>query len=267
MAFKQGKAQIPATTNKVFFELVWTECTDLIWWSRQETRWRMFFIRERFSNLGGSGRLKNVNNTFSLQNIMALLLWLGLSLLASVQASAVKNCHPGCRCEVESFGLFDSFSLTRVDCRGLGPDTTMPVPIPLDTAHLDLSSNTMGPLSDTMLAGPGYTTLVSLDLSSNQITKVSSWRNSSVDFWNLWKRNTLFIMLMKSRIYNQYKMFLFLIQYAVFLLAISSTSTSFIHTWLTYSKTWVFGHIFLCDFIKHPAEWWCYLFTFLYFIY
>ncbi|XP_041657788.1 tsukushi isoform X2 [Cheilinus undulatus] len=105
--------------------------------------------------------------------MMALLLWLGLSLLASVQSSAVKNCHPGCRCEVESFGLFDSFSLTRVDCRGLGPSITMPISIPLDTSHLDLSSNSMGPLSDTMLAGPGYTTLVSLDLSSNQITKVS----------------------------------------------------------------------------------------------
>ncbi|KAM8768972.1 tsukushi isoform 1-T1 [Acanthopagrus schlegelii] len=104
---------------------------------------------------------------------MALLLWLSLSLLASVQSSAVKNCHPGCHCEVESFGLFDSFSLTRVDCRGLGPSTAMPIPIPLDTSHLDLSSITMGPLSDTMLAGPGYTTLVSLDLSSNHITKIS----------------------------------------------------------------------------------------------
>lgn len=104
---------------------------------------------------------------------MAQLLWLGLSLLAAVQSSAVKNCHPGCHCEVESFGLFDSFSLTRVDCHGLGPTTTMPVPIPLDTTHLDLSSNAMGPLNDAMLAGPGYTTLVSLDLSSNGITKVS----------------------------------------------------------------------------------------------
>ncbi|XP_008279886.1 tsukushi [Stegastes partitus] len=104
---------------------------------------------------------------------MALLLWLGLSLLVAVRSSAVKNCHPGCHCEVESFGLFDSFSLTRVDCRGLGPSASMPIPIPLDTAHLDLSSNAMGPLSDTMLAGPGYTTLISLDLSNNHITKVS----------------------------------------------------------------------------------------------
>uniref|UniRef100_A0A3Q1CL83 LRRNT domain-containing protein n=3 Tax=Amphiprion TaxID=80969 RepID=A0A3Q1CL83_AMPOC len=106
-------------------------------------------------------------------SIMALLLWLGLSLLVAVQSSGVKNCHPGCHCEVESFGLFDSFSLTRVDCRGLGPRASMPIPIPLDTAHLDLSSIAMGPLSDTMLAGPGYTTLVSLDLSDNHITKVS----------------------------------------------------------------------------------------------
>ncbi|KAM4742178.1 tsukushi [Anableps anableps] len=104
---------------------------------------------------------------------MALLLWVGLSLLLAVRSSAVRNCHPSCHCEVESFGLFDSFSLTRVDCRGMGPGVSMPIPIPLDTAHLDLSSNDMGPLNDAMLAGPGYTTLVSLDLSSNKITKVS----------------------------------------------------------------------------------------------
>ncbi|XP_029965126.1 tsukushi [Salarias fasciatus] len=101
------------------------------------------------------------------------LLMLGLSLLAAVQTSTVKNCHPGCHCEVESFGLFDSFSLTRVDCSGLGPGVSMPIPIPLDTTHLDLSANAMGPLSDTMLAGPGYTTLVSLDLSSNYITEIN----------------------------------------------------------------------------------------------
>lgn len=96
-----------------------------------------------------------------------------LSLLVVVHSSAVRNCHPGCHCEVESFGQFDSFSLTRVDCRGLGPAASMPVPIPLDTTHLDLSSNAMGPLTDAMLTGPGYTTLISLDLSSNHITKVS----------------------------------------------------------------------------------------------
>ncbi|KAF7657399.1 hypothetical protein LDENG_00027850 [Lucifuga dentata] len=104
---------------------------------------------------------------------MALPLWLGLLLLAAVQCSAVKNCHPGCHCEVESFGRFDSFSLTRVHCLSLGPNATMPIPIPLDTTHLDLSSNSIGPLSDSMLSGPGYTTLVSLDLSNNHITKVS----------------------------------------------------------------------------------------------
>ncbi|XP_029374252.1 tsukushi [Echeneis naucrates] len=104
---------------------------------------------------------------------MLLLLCFGLSMLAAVQSSGVKNCHLGCRCEVESFGLFDSFSLTRVDCRGLAPSTTMPIPIPLDTTHLDLSSIALGPLSETMLAGPGYTTLVSLDISSNRITKIN----------------------------------------------------------------------------------------------
>lgn len=105
---------------------------------------------------------------------MDLLLCVGLWLLASVPCGgAVKNCYPGCHCEVETFGLFDSFSLTRVDCGGLGPGATMPIPIPLDTTHLDLSSNAMGPLNDTMLAGPGYTTLVNLDLSSNHITEVS----------------------------------------------------------------------------------------------
>lgn len=134
-----------------------------------------------------SGRLKRFKCKYcslSLQARMALLLWLSLSLLASYQSSAVKNCHPGCRCEVESFGLFDSFSLTRVDCRGLGPSTAMPIPIPLDTSHLDLSSITMGPLSDTMLAGPGYTTLVSLDLSSNHITKVSGWWTFFCLWWD-----------------------------------------------------------------------------------
>lgn len=110
------------------------------------------------------------------QNIMARSPWLVLLLLASALASSstVTNCHPGCHCDVESFGLFDSFSLTRVDCQGLGPGITMPVAIPLDTTHLDLSFNAMhGPLTNTMLAGPGYTTLVSLDLSNNHITKVS----------------------------------------------------------------------------------------------
>ena len=105
---------------------------------------------------------------------MARLLWLGLSLvLVDVHAGTpVRNCHPACHCEVESFGLFDSFSLTRVDCQAMGPGATMPIPIPLDTAHLDLSSNTVGPLNDAMLTGPGYTTLVSLDLSSSHITQV-----------------------------------------------------------------------------------------------
>ncbi|KAM6945970.1 tsukushi [Aplochiton taeniatus] len=103
---------------------------------------------------------------------MALLLRLSMLLLAVIHSGAVKNCHTSCNCEVESFGLFDSFSLTRVDCQGVGSGT-MPVSIPLDTAYLDLSANTIGPLTDTMLTGPGYTTLVSLDLSSNWINQLS----------------------------------------------------------------------------------------------
>ncbi|KAI5626104.1 tsukushin isoform 2 precursor [Silurus asotus] len=107
-------------------------------------------------------------------SIMAALLCLSLSsLLALATAGGVKNCHPKCRCEVESYGLFDSFSLTKVDCSGLGPETN-PIPIPLETSHLDLSHNSISSVTDSMLSGPGYTTLVSLDLSSNLISQVSS---------------------------------------------------------------------------------------------
>uniref|UniRef100_W5LYH0 Tsukushi n=1 Tax=Lepisosteus oculatus TaxID=7918 RepID=W5LYH0_LEPOC len=103
---------------------------------------------------------------------MALTLWISLCLLFSLYVGAVRNCYPGCRCEVESFGLFDSFSLTKVDCSGVGPDVA-PIPIPLDTTYLDLSSNSIRTIPDSMLSGPGYTTLVSLDLSHNHITGVS----------------------------------------------------------------------------------------------
>ncbi|XP_072547655.1 tsukushi isoform X2 [Salminus brasiliensis] len=107
------------------------------------------------------------------QSTMVALLCLALpSLLAVITAGEVKNCHPQCRCEVESYGLFDSFSLTKVDCSGVGPGTA-PVPIPLDTSHLDLSHNSISSITDSMLSGPGYTTLVSLDLSNNLITRVS----------------------------------------------------------------------------------------------
>lgn len=103
---------------------------------------------------------------------MAPSLWFKLLLLfPSVAAS--KTCFPGCHCEVESFGLFDSFSLTKVDCSGIGSHI-VPVPIPLDTTYLDLSSNHLESLNESMLTGPGYTTLVSLDLSYNQISKIVS---------------------------------------------------------------------------------------------
>ncbi|KAL7849140.1 hypothetical protein SRHO_G00207630 [Serrasalmus rhombeus] len=108
----------------------------------------------------------------SVSTMVALLCLTLPSLLALVTAGEVKNCHPQCRCEIESYGLFDSFSLTKVDCSGVGPGTA-PVPIPLDTSHLDLSHNAIGSITDSMLSGPGYTTLVSLDLSNNLITRVS----------------------------------------------------------------------------------------------
>ncbi|KAL0973318.1 hypothetical protein UPYG_G00201880 [Umbra pygmaea] len=109
-----------------------------------------------------------------MESMMPFLLCVCLCLLLAPhgQAGNVKNCHPSCTCEVESFGLFDSFSLTRVECRGVDPGTS-PVPIPLDTTHLDLSSNSLSMLTDVMLSGPGYTTLVSLDLSNNFISVVS----------------------------------------------------------------------------------------------
>ncbi|XP_036393031.1 tsukushin [Megalops cyprinoides] len=104
---------------------------------------------------------------------MVTMLCVSILLPLVLHAAAVPSCHPGCRCEVESFGLFDSFSLTKVDCSGVGP-AAAPVPIPLDTSYLDLSSNSIRSLSDSMLSGPGYTTLVSLDLSSNLISRVSA---------------------------------------------------------------------------------------------
>lgn len=105
---------------------------------------------------------------------MMALLCLSLSyLLTLVTAGGVKNCHPKCRCEVNSYGLFDSFSLTKVDCSRVGPGAA-PIPIPLDTSHLDLSHNSISSITDSMLSGPGYTTLVSLDLSKNLISQVSS---------------------------------------------------------------------------------------------
>ncbi|XP_047548498.1 tsukushi [Lutra lutra] len=98
--------------------------------------------------------------------------WPLLLLLAMSGAQTTRPCFPGCQCDVETFGLFDSFSLTRVDCSGLGPHI-MPVPIPLDTAHLDLSSNQLETVNESVLAGPGYTTLAGLDLSHNLLTSIS----------------------------------------------------------------------------------------------
>ncbi|KAH1186116.1 hypothetical protein KIL84_018865 [Mauremys mutica] len=103
---------------------------------------------------------------------MPLSAWFSL-LLLFLCISTTKTCSPGCHCEVESFGLFDSFSLTKVDCSGIGSHI-VPVPIPLDTSYLDLSSNKLETINESVLTGPGYTTLVSLDLSYNKIAKISS---------------------------------------------------------------------------------------------
>ncbi|XP_066507584.1 tsukushi-like isoform X2 [Hoplias malabaricus] len=94
-------------------------------------------------------------------------------VLLILHVVAVKMCHPGCQCEVENFGFFSSFTLTKVDCSGVGP-IMVPVSIPLDTSSLDLSSNGIHSIEGSILSGPGYTTLSSLNLSNNLISVVNS---------------------------------------------------------------------------------------------
>ncbi|XP_058042301.1 tsukushi isoform X2 [Ahaetulla prasina] len=102
---------------------------------------------------------------------MSSLVWFQVLLVLPCFGTTSRTCFPRCHCEVETFGLFDSFSLTKVDCSGIGSHL-VPVPIPLDTTYLDLSSNHLEAINQSMLTGPGYTTLVGLDLSYNKISKV-----------------------------------------------------------------------------------------------
>uniref|UniRef100_UPI00398F5257 tsukushi n=1 Tax=Pristiophorus japonicus TaxID=55135 RepID=UPI00398F5257 len=104
---------------------------------------------------------------------MAWSSWLVVVTFLVSCDSGMTTCFSGCHCEVESYGMFSSFSLTKVDCSGVGPHLTV-VPIPLDTSYLDLSSNRLKAISPLMFTGPGYTTLVSLDLSYNEITGMSA---------------------------------------------------------------------------------------------
>ncbi|XP_069828045.1 tsukushi isoform X1 [Dendropsophus ebraccatus] len=103
---------------------------------------------------------------------MGLFPWYIVLFLTSIVAGS-RPCSPGCSCDVETFGLFDSFSLTKVDCSGVGSHI-VPVSLPLDTSYLDLSSNKLEHVNESVLSGPGYTTLVNLNLSYNQIVKIPS---------------------------------------------------------------------------------------------
>ncbi|XP_078258122.1 tsukushi [Rhinoraja longicauda] len=104
---------------------------------------------------------------------MACSAWLAVVALLVSCDHGLMTCLPECHCEVESFGMFSSFSLTKVDCSGVGPHLTV-VPIPLDTSYLDLSHNRLRAVSPQMFTGPGYTMLMSLDLSYNEIAGMSS---------------------------------------------------------------------------------------------
>ncbi|OCT96413.1 tsukushi isoform X2 [Xenopus laevis] len=102
---------------------------------------------------------------------MALSSWIFFLLVHGIVGGS-RTCFPGCRCIVDNFGLFHSFSLTKVDCSRVGPHV-VPVSIPLDTSYLDLSSNRLKRINESVLSGPGYTTLMNLNLSYNQIVKIS----------------------------------------------------------------------------------------------
>nr|AAI70350.1 Unknown (protein for MGC:197077) [Xenopus laevis] len=102
---------------------------------------------------------------------MALSSWIFFLLVHGIVGGS-RTCFPGCRCIVDNFGLFHSFSLTKVDCSDVGPHV-VPVSIPLDTSYLDLSSNRLKTINESVLSGPGYTTLINLNLSYNQIVKIS----------------------------------------------------------------------------------------------
>lgn len=101
--------------------------------------------------------------------LLLLLLCLTWPALAPRGAIAGPSCPDGCACHLDSFGRFSSYSLTRVDCSSSGL-RDFPAALPLTTTHLSLVDNHLGPTVNP--GGPGYTTLLALNLSHNGVTRL-----------------------------------------------------------------------------------------------
>uniref|UniRef100_S4RI09 LRRNT domain-containing protein n=1 Tax=Petromyzon marinus TaxID=7757 RepID=S4RI09_PETMA len=88
--------------------------------------------------------------------------------LAPMGANTGPSCPNGCACHLDSYGRFSSYSLTRVDCSSSGL-RDFPATLPLTTTHLSLVDNHLGPTVNP--GGPGYTTLLALNLSHNGVKR------------------------------------------------------------------------------------------------